>query len=314
MKNSQLVVILWITVFVLACAKPNKESAVLVSSGFVKRITDFPSEYIAKRNVDIWLPKNYSKSKKYAVLYMHDGQMLFDSIKSWNKQEWGVDEMITSLVEKGKIKETIVIGIWNSGNTRHADYYPQKPFEALSEELKKELLETKRDKNTALFAANVQSDNYLKFLVKELKPYIDNNYSTKSGREDTVIMGSSMGGLISMYALCEYPDVFVGAACLSTHWIGGFNLENNAMPETFYNYLSEHLPDPQNHRIYFDYGTKTLDAYYEPYQAKVDSIMKSKLYKGENWQTQKFEGADHSENSWRQRLDIPLLFLLKKPE
>jgi len=314
MKSSQFVIILWITLFVLACAKPNKESAVLVSSGYVERITDFPSEYIANRNVDIWLPENYSKSKKYAVLYMHDGQMLFDSTETWNKQEWGVDEMITFLVEKGKIKETIVVGVWNSGNTRHADYYPQKAFEALSEKFKKELMETERDENTALFARGVQSDNYLKFLVSELKPYIDKNYSTKSGRDDTAIMGSSMGGLISVYALCEYPDIFVGAACLSTHWIGGFNLVNNPMPESFYNYLNKNLPDPQNHKIYFDYGTKTLDALYEPYQTKVDSVMKLKLYNSENWQTQKFEGADHSEDSWKQRLDIPLLFLLKKSE
>ena len=299
----------------LGCVTQNiNESAITVSSGFVERIVDFPSDFIAKRNVDIWLPENYHKSNNYAVLYMHDGQMLFDSTNAWNKQEWGVDEAITSLIEKGKIKETIVVGIWNSGKTRHADYYPQKPFEALSVDFKEKLMEVKRDENTALFEANVQSDNYLKFLVTELKPYIDKNYATKSDKDNTFVMGSSMGGLISMYALCEYPEVFGSAACLSTHWIGGFSLKSNPMPETFYNYLSENLPDPNTHRIYFDYGTKTLDAFYEPYQMKVDSVMRLKGFTSENWITRKFEGADHSENSWKERLDIPLLFLLKKPK
>lgn len=315
MKNIQVFLIVSITTLLLGCkCSKERESALTVSSGHVERLANFTSKFISERNVDIWLPANYSKSKKYAVLYMHDGQMLFDTTDTWNKQEWGVDETITSLIENKQIKETIVVGVWNSGKTRHADYYPQKPFERLPNELKKELMEEKRDKEMALFAANVQSDNYLKFLVTELKPYIDKNYATKDGKEDTAIMGSSMGGLISMYALCEYPDVFGSAACLSTHWIGGFDVENNLMPETFYAYLYENLPDPKTHKIYFDYGTATLDALYEPYQIKVDSVMKSKDYTSENWLTQKFVGADHSENSWKKRLDIPVLFLLKKTE
>ena len=159
--------------------------------------------------------------------------------------------------------------------------------------------------------ADIHSDNYLKFIVKELKPLIDEKYSTYSEKEHTFIMGSSYGGLISMYAICEYPEVFEGAACLSTHWIGTFN-DNPVIAQSFIDYFGKNVPDPKNHKIYFDYGTETLDQYYEPYQLKIDSIMRLKGYTESNWKTLKFEGKDHSEDSWRERLHIPVTFLLGK--
>lgn len=114
-----------------------------------------------------------------------------------------------------------------------------------------------------------------------------------------------MGGLISCYAISEYPEVFGGAACLSTHW--------PAINGVFLNYVKTNLPDPQNHKIYFDYGTQTLDSLYEPYQLIVDSLMIKRGYnKNVNWLTRKFEGAKHDENSWKSRLHIPLEFLLGK--
>jgi enterochelin esterase-like enzyme len=120
-----------------------------------------------------------------------------------------------------------------------------------------------------------------------------------------------MGGLISMYAICEYPDVFGGAACISTHWPGTFKAQNNPVPKAFLAYLTDHLPSPENHKFYFDYGTKTLDAMYKPYQMKADEIMKKKGYTNANWITREFPGEDHSERAWRKRIEIPLTFLLK---
>jgi enterochelin esterase-like enzyme len=125
-------------------------------------------------------------------------------------------------------------------------------------------------------------------------------------------MGSSMGGLISIYAISEYPDVFGGAACLSTHWPGIFSLHDNPIPEAFYAYLDEHLPNPKTHKIYFDFGTETLDAMYAPLQAKVDTIMRDKGYSAANWKTMRFEGAAHTESAWQNRLHIPLQFLFEK--
>lgn len=109
-----------------------------------------------------------------------------------------------------------------------------------------------------------QSDNYLKFVVTELKPFIAKNYSVNKKRENTFIAGNSMGGLISFYAICEYPETFAGAACLSTHWFGTFTLENNPVHDAFIRYLNENLSHPEKYRIYFDCGDWTLDALYTP--------------------------------------------------
>ncbi len=115
-------------------------------------------------------------------------------------------------------------------------------------------------------------------------------------------MGSSMGGLISLYALCEYPAVFGGAGCLSTHW--------PAVAGVILPYLQEALPQPGGHKLYFDYGTATLDALYEPYQQEVDGVLRGKVYTAVSWQTHRFDGAEHNEAAWQARLDIPLTFLL----
>ena len=122
-------------------------------------------------------------------------------------------------------------------------------------------------------------------------------------------MGSSLGGLISMYALCEYPDVFGKAACLSTHWIGLKNVENNPIPNAFFKYLQAKLPNPKTHKIYFDFGTKTLDAEYVRYEKDVNDILKAKGFDASNSKNLKFENADHTEKSWNTRLEIPLQFL-----
>jgi len=284
-----------------------------VSSGTLKRHESFYSHYITARHIDVWLPEGYSVTRKYSVIYMHDGQMLFDSATTWNKQTWDADDVITKLLQENKINDVIVVGIWNGGTTRHTDYFPQKPFESLILEQKEKIFTAARANGNSVFnEQKINSDNYLKFLVKELKPFIDKNYSTYKDRSHTFIAGSSMGGLISMYAICEYPKVFGGAACMSTHWPGIFSMEGNPIPDAFINYLKTKLPDPKKHKFYFDYGTATLDALYPPLQQKADEVMKEKGFTGKNWITKEFPGEDHSEKAWHKRLHIPLTFLLGK--
>jgi len=283
-----------------------------VACGTIKRLENFPSKFVDPRNVDIWLPEGYSTDKKYAVLYMHDGQALYDSTLMWNKQEWGVDETLCKLMSAQKIKDCIVVGIWNTGVKRFPEYFPQKAFYSMSQEDQQKILGIGRDKGTPLLGNGPLADNYLKFLVKELKPYVDTHFSTLRDQKNTFTAGSSMGGLISMYAICEYPGVFGGAACLSTHWPGIFTTVDNPIPAAFIRYLTTHRPSPKNHKLYFDYGSATLDAMYKPYQLQVDSAMKMAGYAENNWLTQEFPGADHSEISWRKRFDVPVMFLLGK--
>lgn len=284
-----------------------------LSSGSIERHNAFPSKYIQARTVDVWLPEGYSKEKKYDVLYMHDGQMLFDSTQTWNQQSWNIDETLSQLIREKKINEVIVVAIWNSGATRHNDYFPQKPFYSIPLQKRTKILNTLRTNGSKVFAHDtVQSDNYLKFIVHELKPFIDQTYSTKKGKTHTFITGSSMGGLISIYALCEYPQVFGGAACLSTHWTGIYTLTDNPIPKAMIRYLAKKLPDPATHKIYFDYGTTTLDTLYAPVQKKADQIMRLKGYNSSNWVTKAFKGEEHSEKAWAKRFSIPVLFLMKR--
>lgn len=280
-----------------------------VSFGRIERIENFQSQFVTPRTIDVWLPEDYSTTKKYAVLYMHDGQMLYDATQTWNKQAWEVDEVLAKLHAENKIQDIIVVGIWNGGATRHSDYFPQKAFELLSKKQQDSIYSLERSPGVKYFNTKVASDNYLKFMVQELKPLIDGKYAVHTSKEHTFVAGSSMGGLISIYAICEYPSVFGGAACISTHWPGIFQVENNPIPTAFYRYLEKHLPNPKEHRIYFDFGTATLDALYEPLQREVDAIMLQKGYNVNNWLTKKFEGENHSEMAWQKRLHFPFVFL-----
>jgi predicted alpha/beta superfamily hydrolase len=213
------------------------------SSGTIKQFVNFPSRYVEPRNVDVWLPENYSPAKNYAVLYMQDGQMLFDSTITWDHQEWGADETLSRLMAEKKIRNTIVVGIWSNGKYRHAEYSPQKALNKLSGKDKTELM--------TLLPDGPMGDNYLKFLVTELKPFIDSSFSTLKDQKSTFIAGSSMGGLISMYALCEYPSVFYGAACISTHWTVLYRATENSIPFAILDYMNKHLPSPDDHKFYF---------------------------------------------------------------
>jgi len=201
------------------------------------------------------------------------------------------------LITSNQIREVILVGVWNT-EKRFEEYFPQKASEFFDEILK----ETVKQR----FSENEpKADNYLKYLVSEVKPFIDSNYRTQPDQINTMIGGSSMGGLISLYALSEYPQIFGTALCISTHWtvLDGISLE----------YFNKYLPKAGKHRIYFDYGTETLDKEYEPYQIKMDKIMIDKGYEvGPNWTTIKFPGDDHSERSWRKRLGEVLQFALAK--
>lgn len=280
-------------------------------SGTLIRIQSFPSAFVDPRPVSIWLPPGYDGAKKYAVLYMQDGQMLFDSTITWTQQEWKVDETVSRLLKEKKIRDIIVVGIYNNAEYRWSEYFPQAILDYLPTDLKAAVIQLWLRKKP-------MADAYLRFIVEELKPHIDTTFSTHSDMSGTFVMGSSMGGIISLYAICAYPDVFGGAACLSTHW--PLDIPDYAQPETsfdipgvFRTYLKSNLPSPGNHRIYFDHGTITLDSAYKPHQLLVDEIMVQKGFTDENWLTREFPGAAHSEVSWAERLHIPLEFLLGTP-
>lgn len=286
-----------------------------VPAGVITRI-GLPAEGpVPARPVDIWLPADYRsqpQDQRYAVLYMHDGQMLFDDRITWNGQSWNVAEVAQRLQDEGDVQPFIVVGIHNAGEARHAEYFPQAVFESLPDLRRQQLLAEQRAEGQPLFTRAPYADAYLDHLVHWLKPYIDSHFHTNPAPEATYIAGSSMGGLISWYALTRYPTVFGGMTALSTHWPGTFSVEDNPIPDAFLEYMKQNLPDPGTHRLYFDYGDATLDALYPPLQQAVDDVLRKSGYAEPDWHTSYFPGAEHSERAWAERLDQPLHFLLEK--
>ena len=293
----------------MLCGQMLKPMPSVTTHGKLFRIDSFPSRYVDPRAVFVWLPSDFSPQRHYHVLYMHDGQMLFDSTTTWTGQEWKVDETMEKLTKAGTIKDVIVVGISNNGYYRWSEYVPKGAVDLIPDSLRTKVIEK-------WLQGQMLSDAYLRFIVYELKPYIDQVYPTIPQPEGTHIMGSSMGGIISLYAICEYPQVFGSAACMSTHWpLNVPGLEDGMdhdFASYFLQYLQSHLPAPSWHRIYFDFGTATLDSLYEPYQQKVDQLMQQKGYTADQWITRKFPGEEHTESAWARRLEIPLKFLLGK--
>lgn len=257
------------------------------------------------RDVWVWVPPQYQKDPDahFPVIYMHDGQNLFYSEKSYTKVTWGMAEVITKLSHWGFIQPAIVVGIDNTTN-RMGDYLPTRPYD--TPEGKAFVAELKEESAEELEMFDFVSDLYLKLIVEEIKPQIDADLRTLLGFEDTFVMGSSMGGLISLYALVEYPEIFGGAGCFSTHWpiLGQFTAP----------YLREHFPIAGRHKVNFDLGTKGHDSTYPPFQEAVDEIMREKGYThGVDWLTRFAPGADHHELAWRSRMHVALRFFLTEP-
>lgn len=258
-----------------------------------------PSRHVDARDVDVWLPPSYGSDpqRRYPVLYMHDGQNLFDSVLGYTGVDWDIDGAMTRLIDAGDIREAIVVGVWNTP-LRFAEYMPKAP-------VRTDTVSSGVEGHMAGRAEDLRSDQYLRFLVEELKPFIDAQYRTRPGLDDTAVMGSSMGGLISLYAAAQYPEVFGGVGAVSTHW--------PACDGCVVDWFGAHLPDPRTHRLYFDHGTAGIDALYPPHQKRMDAALRAGGYReGKNAMTRRFEGADHNEAAWRARVEIPLRFLLSR--
>ena len=272
-----------------------------VSKGHLATYAKFKSQYIAARTIRVWTPSNYDPNQRYDVLYMHDGQMLWDASVAWNHQEWGVDEAMDSLILSGRIRPTIVVGIDNTLN-RIGEYCPDDISMFLP-------------KGKPVYPTlKAQGHAYLQFLVEEVKPFIDSHSPVYTDRAHTWVMGSSCGGLISSYALCKYPEVFGGAVCMSTHCTLAFpvpDAPNKAVVGAYRKYLAQHLT-PNSALLYFDDGDQTLDAYYGATQAAINDTLRTLGWDEAHMVYRFFPGHAHCEDDWKARLDIPLLFILGK--
>jgi enterochelin esterase-like enzyme len=260
------------------------------------------SQFIAPTKVVVWLPPGYDASKRrYGVVYMHDGQNLFDPKRSNFNKVWAADKSALRLIAAGKVKPFIIVGIDQPGEDRGRQYFPRVMADLVSPAIQAKL-------NLQGNGKPIISDEYLKLIVIELKPRIDREYRTKADRKHTAIAGSSMGGLISLYAITRYPKVFGTAGAVSTHlpladpnWS---EAERSDIFAAWRAYVAKELGKPAGRRIWFDHGTATLDAFYRPYQQNLDAALVANGWKKDrDFSSRVYEGAPHEENAWAARMD-----------
>jgi len=265
------------------------------------------------RQVVVWLPANYDLKVEYATIYMHDGQMLFDSTVTWNKKEWRVDETSDSLIANGITRPFIVVGIYNDPPNRYAEFFPQQTSKYMDSNYVSKLTQT-------LWNGELRADYYIDWISSKLVPFVEAHYPVSHKRTDRFLIGSSMGGLISLYGLTRESKTFGGAACLSIHTpMINFQMTGddamNQLVLPFNSYLREKLPSPKKVKIYIDRGTETLDAYYGPYhEVLLNTLMKGGYETGPNYMTRVWDKTGHDEVSWANRLAVPMKFLLIKDE
>ncbi len=235
-----------------------------------------------ERIVDVYLPFGYNYWEKFPVIYMHDGNNLFDPAISFGGVTWDVAKTIESLTFYKIIKPVIVVGIHNTPARNNE--YTWTPME---------------------FNGKFQGGRgkyYAKFITSELKPFIDYHYNTSVRREDTAVLGSSLGGLISFYLGLYYPDFFSKIGAMSpSFWWGNGIVYNDAR------FIRNDL------QIWMDMGTEERSEEHVSQTREMFRILSEcGFLHGENFLYFEDEGADHNENAWANRLHLPLQFFFNE--
>lgn len=235
----------------------------------------FKGEGLKDRDVVVWLPPGYDSTReRYPVLYLQDGQNIFDPSTSAFGKEWRADETADSLIRAKKIRPFIIVAIYNTPD-RSDEYLPWK-------------------KNTL----------YQQFMIKTLKPFIDQQYRTRKEARYTFIGGASAGATIAFMMVWEHPDVFSKAICMSPAFRN---------PEGFkdaFNYIPEVKEGPRHPRkifIYMDNGGKDLDQLLQPGVDEMIRALAAKNFRaGRDFMFLKDEPASHNEQAWASRLPFAL--------
>ena len=246
------------------------------------------------RHVVIWLPPGYGvdADTKYKVIYVHDGQNLFDPRIAYTMVDWGIDEAMMRGVRAGKFEPAIVVGIWNTPH-RLIEYSPWH-----------------------------DADRYARFIVNELMPRVESEFAVLTGPENTFVMGASMGGLVSLYLLKEYPDVFGACGCVSSHlswseqmleWYMGRDYQGADATPYIVRDIESGARISAGVRLYLDYGTDGLDAAYAAPHGVVKAwLIDNGLEEDKDFRIREFAGAGHNEAAWRVRVEDQLAWLLRE--
>jgi predicted alpha/beta superfamily hydrolase len=254
--------------------------------GHLERIEQFSSKFVTKkRDIVVYLPGIYTKRPDlhFPVLYLEDGQNLFDPNTSFIKgMYWHVGESADRVIAQGQVQPLIIVGIYNT-DKRLNEYTPT------------------RDKKLG----GGRADKYGRMLVEELKPFIESKYRVLGGPEHTGLGGSSLGGLLTVYLGVKYPQVFGKLAVLS--------------PSVWWNRRAildyvEKAKMPSQPRIWLDAGTKEDTSTVANVTALRDVLLSKGWQEGSSLHFQVFEGAQHNEDAWAQRVAPFLQFLFPVAE
>src|SRR3954466_5077224 len=241
----------------------------------------FRSQFLEPaRTLIVYVPPGYDTNahKRYPVLYMHDGQNLFDSSTAFGGNEWRLDDTAEELIERGAIEPLIIVGIYNTGEQRIHEYTPTADPKL----------------------GGGKADLYGRMLVEEVKPFIESNYRTLNGAENTGLGGSSLGGLVTLHLGLKYPQIFGKLAILSPSvwW------DNKVILREI-----ERIPQKPNLKIWLDMGTEEGGMALEDTEMLRDAMRAKGWAVGKDLAYSEIEGATHSEASWAERVGPFLQFL-----
>lgn len=251
------------------------------SAGALRRHEQFHSTFLADdRDVVVWLPPGYDETAdRHPVLYLHDGQNLFDPDTAFQPGEhWRVGETAAALIEAGRIGPLVIVGIYNTGVARLQEYTPTSQAEL----------------------GGGLADNYGRMIVEELKPFIDRTYRTRLDRSCTGIGGSSLGGLVSLHLALAHPEVFGKVAALSPSvwW------DHRAILWTV-----RQLRTKPAIRIWADMGTAEGARGLDDARLLKAALVGAGWASGQDLNYAEYEGATHSETAWAARVGPMLEWL-----
>jgi predicted alpha/beta superfamily hydrolase len=248
------------------------------------------------RIVDYWSPQTPTRH----LLIAHDGQNIFDIRTATRYRTWKMAQSAIRVSEKLGLTPPIIMGIFHSRSNenplgRILDLAPEDPYQ--------NGIPTPKNMETTVTPDELQGNKYLHQITDQIAPTISKELGIDLAEADTAIIGSSLGGLASLYALGKRPDFFTTALALSTHWSAGGNPLVDA--------LINALPAPGKHKVWMSYGSKGHDADYGPFQKYADQKMVNAGWEeGRNFFSRRYEKSGHNAKSWAKYLDQPMEFWL----
>ena len=271
------------------------------------------------RKVQIYYPFGNEINGQTKFIIMNDAEELFLEEDTWRGKSWRIDKTFKDLANEGKILNVVIIAVNSAkkpgkilnSTRRYADYFPNESISYFDDSLKKDIYSSFIDKEEL---------NYPKFLAESLIPELENRLAINLNKSNLGVIGSSMGGLSALNTILEYPELFGFAGCLSTHWIGIKPFEYITLPfrkrispdedtvKAIETYVRNNINKLNDHKVYFDHGTRGLDYLYRQPQLNINKVFDENKI---SFKSEVFKGHEHDPVFFGSRFKSILLYLLE---